>query len=422
MPHSRVPAWHWGIVWFFFAATLLNYADRVALGSTVSYLLPEFGNTESERKAVYGDANAAFGFAYAFGQLAAGFIIDRVSLRWIYAFAILIWSAAGAATGFVPAGAVGVLIACRIGLGAGEAFNWPGAIAGIRRLIPRESRGLANGIFHGGATLGAILTPLFVLAVVNPHTGEGWRNVFVIIGAAGVLMTAVWLVFTRSPRGPILDAVPVPDADPLTGGGRDPSLSEVLTGRLFWLCLAAGCGVNLAWHLTNIWFPIHCKADLNVTPKTLSYLYAGFFLAADIGSVGAGWCARVLARNGLRVGRARQLVMTALAAGSVISGFALTQIPNTNLPLKMVAFAVLAASTVGGFSVFFALMQDVSARHTAKIVGICGFGAWMLISVANRVLGQTEGGGVPVWLFPAAGCTPIIAAFATWCWPLRRTG
>lgn len=422
MTRPPVPAWHWGVVWFFFAATLLNYADRVALGSTVSYLLPEFGDTETEQKVVYADANAAFGLAYALGQLAAGFVIDRVSLRWVYAFAILIWSAAGAATGFVPAGAVGALIACRIGLGAGEAFNWPGAIAGIRRLIPRDSRGLANGIFHGGATLGAILTPIFVLAVVNPETGEGWRNVFVAIGAVGGVVATLWLLFTRSPRGQTIDAVPPADADPGTGTGRDPSLVEVLTGRLFWLCLAAGCGVNLAWHLTNIWFPIHLKGDLRVRPELLLYLYAGFFLAADIGSIGAGWSARALARNGLRVGRARQLVMTALAAGSAASGFALTQIPNTELALKMLAFAVLAASTVGGFSVFFALMQDVSRRHTAKIVGICGFGAWVLISLANRLLGQLPGGGVPAWLFPAAGCTPIIAAIATWCWPVKRTG
>ena len=422
MTRPPVPAWHWGVVWFFFAATLLNYADRVALGSTVHYLLPEFGDTPERQKEVYADANAYFGLAYGLGQLAAGFLVDRLSLRWLYALAILVWSAAGAATGLVPAGAVAALVACRVALGAGEAFNWPSAIAGIRRLIPRASRGLANGIFHGGATLGAILTPVLVLVSVDPETGAGWRGVFVAVGAAGALVALGWLLFTAGPRATVIDAAPTADPDPATGTGRDPSLRQILAGPLFWICLAAGCGINLGVHLTNTWFPIHLKDDLHVSPNLTLYLLAGFFLAADLGSVISGYAARLLAENGYRVGRARQLVMTALATLSVGCGTALALTPDGNLAGKLVAFAGLAAATVGGFSVFFALMQDVSRRHTAKIVGICGCCAWLLIALTNKLVGQLPGGGVPPWLFPLAGCGPAVAAAAAWCWPVRRTG
>ena len=422
MPHPRVPAWHWGVVWLLFAATLLNYADRVALNSTVSYLLPEFGATDAAQKRVYADALAYFGFAYGLGQFAAGFLIDRLSLRVVYACAILVWSAAGAATGLVPAGAVWGLIACRVALGAGEAFNWPSAISAIRRLIPRESRGLANGIFHGGATLGAVLTPLVVLVSVDPATGAGWRTVFVAIGAAGAAWAVVWLLATRAPRSTVLDAAPDADADAADPLGRDPSLKQVLAGPLFWICLVTGCGVNFGVHLTSSWFPIHLKNDLNIPPDRQQYLIAGFFLAADAGLLLAGSAARVLARNGWRVGRARQLVMTALAATTAASGLALGRIPFDDVPARMAAFACLAGGTVGGFSVFFALMQDVSRRHTAKVVGVCGCAAWMLIALTSKYIGELPGGGVPGWLFPAAGCAPVVAAIATWCWPVRRTG
>ena len=421
MPAPPTPAWHWGVVWFFFAATLLNYADRVALGSTQRFLLPEFADSPEAQKAVYANVNAAFGFAFGLGQLFAGFLVDRLSLRRLYLVAILIWSGAGAATGFVPAGAILGLIACRRALGVGEAFNWPAAVAGIRRLIPRESRGLANGIFHGGATLGAILTPVLVLASVDQRTGAGWRDVFVAIGLAGVVWALAWMIYTRSPRAEVIDAAPEPDLDPASVG-RDPTLRQVVTGPLFWVCLVTGCGVNLAWHLTNIWFPLHLEKDLKIPAGTDLYLYAGFFLAADLGSVGAGWAARLLARSGWRVGRARQFVMTGLAGLSATAGLGLALTPVTAVVAKMLAFALLAAATVGGFSVFFALMQDASARHTAQIVGLCGCASWMLISLANKLIATLPGDGVPVWLFPLVGATPLVAALATWCWPVNRTG
>src|SRR5439155_25826413 len=120
-------------------------------------------------------------------QVLAGFLIDRFSLRQLYLGAMLLWSAAGVLTGFVPAGAVGLMIACRVALGVGEAFNWPCAVACTRRIIPRESRGLANGVFHSGASIGAVATPLLVLAFVDPTTGEGWRAPFVTGGGGRVV-------------------------------------------------------------------------------------------------------------------------------------------------------------------------------------------------------------------------------------------
>src|SRR4051812_28399029 len=165
--HPPVAAWRWGVVWLLFLATMLAYLDRLALNNTQRYLLPEFvparvdgpglaavGGTAAvaaeqldvsrQRNRVYADFQFAFGVSFALFQVAAGFLIDRFSLRQLYLGAILLWSVAGVLTGFVPAGAIGMMVACRVLLGVGEAFNWPCAVACTRRIIPRESRGLAN--------------------------------------------------------------------------------------------------------------------------------------------------------------------------------------------------------------------------------------------------------------------------------------
>src|SRR5439155_27307544 len=108
-----------------------------------------------------------------------------------------VWSAAGFATGLVTT--LLQLQLCRAILGAAEAFNWPCAVGVIRRIIPRESQGFANGVFNSGMTLGAVLTPLLVLAMVGPH-GEGWRKLFMVVGASGSVWVVLWFIGTRGSR------------------------------------------------------------------------------------------------------------------------------------------------------------------------------------------------------------------------------
>src|SRR5205814_6678300 len=123
----------------------------------------------------------------------------------------LLWSAAGFATGL--AGSVVALMACRVILGIGEAFNWPCAVGIVRRVIPLESRGLANGIFHSGASVGAVLTPLIVLLLVG-QSGENWRLVFQMIGTAGLVWAILWLGCLSHQQAEVFARLPVEGSDP----------------------------------------------------------------------------------------------------------------------------------------------------------------------------------------------------------------
>jgi MFS transporter, ACS family, hexuronate transporter len=169
-PPTPIDPWRWRVVWLMFLATMINYMDRQALGATADYVKGEF----QLDKEGYGWVEFWFGIAYGLFQVPAGFLADRLPLRWLYAGALLLWSAAGFLTGLADSALT--LMACRFLLGIGESFNWPCAVALVRRIIPLESRGLANGIFHGGASIGAVLTPLVVLVVVG-NDPKKWRLV-----------------------------------------------------------------------------------------------------------------------------------------------------------------------------------------------------------------------------------------------------
>src|SRR6266540_1596675 len=241
-PHPAIEPWRWRVIWLMFLATMINYMDRQALGATSRFIKNEFCLTEEG----YGWIEFWFGLAYGLFQVPAGFLSDRLHLRWLYAGALFLWSAAGFATGLAQS--VVALMTCRIVLGIGEAFNWPCAVGIVRRIIPLESRGLANGIFHSGASIGAVLTPLVVL-VVAPK-GEHWRLVFQLIGA-----------------------------------------------------------LSLVWHFYRMGMPRFLEVELKFSSEGVKWGLAGFFLAADLGSMGAGYMTRRLARSGFSVERSRKLVL-----------------------------------------------------------------------------------------------------------------
>jgi sugar phosphate permease len=68
-PHAPVEPWRWGVVWLMFLATVINYMDRQALGSTAAYVKREFRLTEEG----YGWIEFWFGLAYGLFQFPAGF-------------------------------------------------------------------------------------------------------------------------------------------------------------------------------------------------------------------------------------------------------------------------------------------------------------------------------------------------------------
>ncbi|QDU18868.1 MFS transporter [Urbifossiella limnaea] len=414
---SPVATWRWSVVWLLFLATMLNYMDRQALNNTQRHLLAEFEPDPARRNAVYADIQFAFGVSFALFQIVAGLLIDRFSLRWLYLGAIVVWSGAGVLTGMVPAGAVGALIACRVMLGVGEAFNWPCAVACVRRVIPRESRGLANGIFHSGASIGAVATPFLVLLAVNRETGEGWRGLFVVVGAVGAVWAALWMATTRGDRAAVIDHVE--PADPAVPGSSTP-FTAAFGMRAFWVCLATGVCVNLCWHFYNQWFPRYLTEDLRVAADTELYILAGFYVAADLGSLVSGWTTRRLVRAGHTVERSRQLVMTGVAVVLLAATVPAALLPAGALfGLKVGMFFVVAAAAMGGFAIFFSLAQDVIPRHTATILGVCGCMSWLVISGVTKTIGEfgLAGPGKYATLFVVIGCVPLLAAAAGWLWP-----
>src|SRR6266481_9782782 len=96
-PMTRPPrsgAWKWWVCGLLLLATMLNYMDRLTLNQMAKRI--KDGLLLSNEQ--YGELEGAFGIAFALGALGFGWAVDRWSVRWVYALALLAWSGAGFVT------------------------------------------------------------------------------------------------------------------------------------------------------------------------------------------------------------------------------------------------------------------------------------------------------------------------------------
>ena len=409
-PRSAIPAWRWGIVVMLLLATVVNYMDRQTIGSVASFIKRDFQLKEEG----YGSLEAWFGYSYAVFLLVSGFLADRWDLRWLYAGALLVWSAAGFATGFVTT--LLQLQLCRAVLGASEAFNWPVAVGVVRRIIPRESRAFANGVFNSGVTFGAVLTPLLVLGMVD-HDGHGWRSLFKVVGFAGLVAVVLWLWATRGAR-----AAEMSRRAEETNESSNVSLvpfRAVFSMRTFWITMAMGVAANLAWAFYRVWLPRHLVVDLKFSDKQLQFLLIAFYLTADLGSIAIGFISRKLVGPGRSVERARKLV-------AVFSGLTcLLAMPLVLQPGRAVMvplYCLVGAGIMGAFAMFYSFVQDIVPGHTSKCLGTIGATVWLISSKLHPLVGRFAdthspaiGKFAPMLLL--AGALPLLAALFALTWP-----
>ena len=403
---EAIPAWKWAVVWTMFLATMLNYMDRQTMASTQKFVRDEFHLT----KEGYGWVEFWFGMSFATMQLFSGSLADRFSVRWVYALALLIWSSAGFLTGLAQT--LVALYACRILLGIGESFNWICAAAVVQRTIPRESRSLANGIFHGGASVGAALTPLLAWWLVGEN-GENWRLLFLVVGAAGVLWAILWFTLVRGERA---KAVSNPKShSPAAELPAEMPFIQVMKTRRFWIALVFGTAVNLTWHFYRFWLSPLMTDERKLNNTQLQWMLIAFFVCADVGSLLTGWVTRRLIAGGMKVERARLYVMFGTSALCLLS-VPVPYVPNLWVAVPLIC--VFAMGAMGGFISYFSMTQELSGPHTSRCLGILGSAIWYFIAIMQPAAGWlADKLGTFKPMLIAIGFLPLAGAIAAMYWP-----
>jgi ACS family hexuronate transporter-like MFS transporter len=400
-------AWKWWIAIVLFLATVLTYLDRQTLSLCGPMICQEFRLSNED----YGRLVAAFRWAYAVVHVPAGYLADRVSLRLIYAAAVGLWSAAGAAAAFISGGRQ--LLLTRTVLGVGEAFNWPCATRIIADLLPPADRGLGSGIFNSGAAVGSLIAPL-VITPLAIHFG--WRTAFFTIGAIGFLWILLWLAITRksSVRQALLGVRQAGrprafgQAGVLTRLGR--WAREVLLHPAFWMLLVMGLSVNPCWYFLNEWIPKYMHDQ-----RGLGYLKAGLvtipiFVGADLGNLLSGGLIKFLTLRGWSLRRARGTTLT--LAALLIAPTGLLELTD-DIWLAVVILGMAGMGITSFVANYTACSQDFSFANVGIVSGILGMSCNVLSASVNPWIGRyVDATGKYTLIFILMGILPAVSLAA----------
>src|ERR1700681_3898431 len=179
----------WYILGLICLMYLITYLDRVNISTAAPEISKEFGFDKITMGVIF----SAFGWAYAMFQVPGGWHSDRFGARNVLTVIVYYWSAMTAATA-IASGATSFMV-LRFLFGMGEAGAFPGATRAMQLWYPRHERGFVQGVTHSASRLGAAIAPPIVVLIM---TALGWRSVFYICGAVGILWSVLWYFAYRN--------------------------------------------------------------------------------------------------------------------------------------------------------------------------------------------------------------------------------
>ena len=278
-------------------ASAINYMDRQTLANAAVRITREFGLTQEQ----YGNLEAVFGYAFAAGSLVFGLLADRVSLRWLYAVVLALWSVAGFATGFVRELRRAAALPDAAGLLRGRALavrhpdharccSMRATLAGQQRAAKRH---VDRRDHHAADHARADDRGTREAGACRFRSSAPWAS----SGSCCGLLLVRETIFGRA-AAPIAAGV---DAR------RRQFLAVIFSRRMLVIFFVIAC-INTTWQILRAWLPKILRKAAATRKTHALYFNSAWFAATDVGCLGAGALAVWLARRQLSVHAARLLV------------------------------------------------------------------------------------------------------------------
>jgi ACS family D-galactonate transporter-like MFS transporter len=368
--------------------TMINYLDRTVLGIAAPFLSKDLGLTASQMGLVF----SAFSWSYALLQIPGGIFLDRFGTRLTYFLAVVFWSvftALMAAARSLPA-----LIATRIGVGVFEAPCFPANSRVLATWFPQHERARANGIYSFGqyVGLGFLSVPLFWIT-----QRFGWRGLFIVVGAFGVVFGLTWWALFRNPGES--RTVNRAELEYIEAGGGGEYKGEPV--RFEWRHIRAllrhrqvvGASIGqFGGNSTQVffvtWFPTYL-----VTARGMTFIQAGImtslpYIGASVGVLAGGLVSDLMLKRTGSANLARKLPIVSgmlLASTIVAANYVPAGSDAAVIAIMSIAFFGQGMTNLG-----WTVISDVAPKKLIGLTsGIFNFSANLAGIVTPLVIGIT---------------------------------
>lgn len=275
---TRLP-WHVPLI---LAVTfIVHYLDR----NLIAFALPRMAQElhwSDRQMGSYGQyLLGAFFLSYGLAQLLLSGPAERFGAKRSLVLVIIGFSCVSIAMGPLG-GSLAMLVALRLLLGLAESVHVPMMGVITARLFPRQVRARANAIWNVGIIVATATGALVVVPIIATW---GWRNAFVIIGAAGLLIALPLVLLFVQPTRPA----------PGTAAGAPRSIYRGAPD--YWLYVGIGvlnafCGFGILG-----WLPSYFVRAKGIDFAALGWPLSIVFGAGVVGTLAIAWLGDRLQRR-----------------------------------------------------------------------------------------------------------------------------
>ncbi|CAM9686064.1 unnamed protein product, partial [Scytosiphon promiscuus] len=230
-----------------FLCTLVSFFERMAFSIAFTSIAERNFLTETEK----GLTLSSYYFGFTVSQIPGGYMTKRCGGKAILGLSFFLWAplsavlAATTKSGY----AVGIVVACRLGIGLAQGILLPAAQSVLGHWTPPQDRGRHFAFAMSGMFAGAAIAMVTVPSVVSRF---GAHTAFYVSACMGAVWLAGW-IFTGSDAPGVSGGAKVFDGAPglrstVAAGSEDEA--PPTPRRDFWA--AAGMGTaSAAWNFQN---------------------------------------------------------------------------------------------------------------------------------------------------------------------------
>jgi len=406
-PITKIGHYRYRILALVFMATTINYFDR----SIVSVMAPTLQRLFDWSNKDYAAIMVSFKIAYGAGLMFMGGIIDRLGTRLGYTISIAIWSFFGMLHAAIrPAFSLVGFIVARFGLGIGESGNFPSGIKTVAEWFPKRDRAFANGIFDASTSIGAILAPFIVGAIVTVE-GDRWQIPFLFTGVLSATWIFLWWRTYNKPE--FHQKLSKAELAYINSDSEEETSERIPWRKLFpkretW-AFALTTVTDAVWWFYVFWGAKFLFEQFGVDINNVGLPFLVIFIMADAGSLLGGLLSGSLIKKGWSINRARKF--TLLINAIIILPVALVPIVAS----KWLAVFLIGLGAMGhqSWSInSYTLVPDVFPKKaTASVIGIGKTVGVAVAIIADMALGAVldqAGNSGYFWAFIIAGLSYLV--------------
>ena len=355
-----------------FLAGMVNFFDRSSLAVANTSVRAELHLSGTE----IGWLLSAFSLAYGFSQIPLIALLDRTGTRTVLGSGLALWSAAQLLTGFVPT--FRPFLALRVLLGIGESPFYPAGVQTVREWFPPESRARATAFMSSSQTVGLAIAPP-ALTILLLHIG--WRAMFILLGAAGLVLSLAWFALYRARHDTTHRELPSATS------ASSLSWTDLLRRRTVWGMMLGFGGINYTNWLYTAWIPGYLQIARHLSLARTGWIAAIPFLFGAAGMFSSGLLTDLLfQRTDLPINTIHRIC---LVAGMVLSAASTVVVARSSSTVVAVAGISLAL-----FFIHFAgtsgwgYAQSIGApNHVASLSALQNFAGFTIASAAPILTG-----------------------------------